>query len=1035
MPGYQRLLTSKLWGLSALWLIAVALCLTGWSLLTSGNDAGLRERAQLAAEVASAELSSELGQPGTTQLLPQVRALLVRQDIGFAWLRVRDSQGYAIAAMGRLETNASGLLASKRLQRQIYSLISTEHRVPLVVEGTEIGTMEFGLLVGGGGLRGAGRRIALGLVLLLVGLPLFLYLSWRLKSQLYPEATGRRTAGTFGVVQAATMGGPGRVLLSDSADLATVFDRGALLIGRDLRVLDINARAAELTGLTREAALGQPLDKLLQFQAVGSDAPGQLPIADIFEGKQERLHLATSLRLPSGEGQRDVYIDAAPVREATGIIGAALLSLSAVNQRAAGKKHGLAAVVRPAQPDPRQLSQLLLDQMIECVISTDSQDRISFANDRALANLGYNLAELRGQHISKLVPDPFLRNSQQRVADFALVMPGVPAMEASVRRRDGSQYAATLAVQPVKIRDRQGHVITIRPVLSALVEDGISVKLRQMIESAADEAHAIDPEDLKIVVSNSAALMNLGFQAKELRGMPLSRLCPSLSLDVLRDQVADLRLGSTDRIEFRATIRRSDGTSYTAESCLSLWCGEAEAMLILAVRAEKPGTQPSTAAAKARELRVETKHDGLTGLPNRMLFAERLQESMASSDLERRPFLLAHLALPEFASLSQSWGHDMADRLLRTVADRLSATVRTADTVARMGGSEFSLLMTGLERRKDAGDVLKRLSMALSKPVQISGQDVRIRPCLGAAVYPDDAQNAAQLLRHAGLALHQARLQGAGSACLYQADFAMAERPAQTPDALLSGAQQQGDLSIELQVVNDVVARQAVGAELLMAWHYPGTGLLRTAEQVLKASNNEALAQRMGLWALERACEQLASWRDLELPSLPLIVNLTAMPLAGRQDAQAVRGLLAQYRVSAEQIIVLVSAEELEGLVMKENRWLPVLLDFGLRLGLKDVNPQRADLLRQSDVDVVQLTPGSIAGLPGSREATEQAAAVIQAAQRVGARILATGVERADQREALRVLGCRYQQGRLFGEPLTPGALGRSLALSEIGAF
>jgi diguanylate cyclase (GGDEF)-like protein/PAS domain S-box-containing protein len=1034
MPGYQRLLTKKLWRLSALWLLALALCLTGWSLLRGGNDADLRARTQLAAEVASAELVVQLGQPETTALLPQVRALLVRQDIGFAWIRVRDTQGYAVAAAGRLEANELSWLATKSLQRQIYSLISTEHRVPLMLNGTEFGSMEFGLLVGGGSLRGAGWHITIGMVLLLAGLPLFLFTSWRLKSQLSPHVSGG-IADTLSVAQPASAGRTGRSLLSGSGDLITVFDRGALLIGRDQRVLDINDRAIELTNFTREAAIGQQLGKVLKLQAAESGAPVQLPVADILEGRQQRLQLATSLRLPLGEGHREVYIDAAPVRDAAGVIGAALVSLSTVNQRAASIQQRVPAVARSEQPDPRQLSQLLLDQMLECVISTDSQDRIRFANDRALANFGYTLVELRGQHISKLIPDPFLRNSQLRVADFALALPGVPAREVGARRRDGSRYAATLVVKPVNIRERQGHVITVSPVTPALAEGDVSAKLRQMIEGASGEVFAIDPEELKIVACNSAALLNLGFKAKELKGMPLSRLCPQLSYDLLRDQIADLRHGSTDRIEFRTMLQRSNNTRYAVESHLSLWCGEPEAMLVLAARAEKPGTFSSTAAATANELRVEVRHDGLTGLPNRMLFAERLQECMANSDLEQRPFLLVHLALPEFASLSQRSGHEIADRLLKVVADRLSATVRSADTVARMGNCEFSLLMTGLERRKDAADVLKRLNMALSRPLHADGQDVHILSCLGAALYPDDARSATQLLHHAGLALHQARLQGPGSACLYQPDLDLPERAAQLPEELLNEAQQQGHLHVELQVVNDIEARQPVGAELLMAWHYPGMGLLRTAEQVLKASKNEELAHRMGLWALERACEQLANWRDLELPSLPLIVNLTALPLAGRQDAQAVRGLLAQYRVAGEQIIVLVDAGELEGLVMKENRWLPVLLDFGLRLGVKEVDPQRSDLLRQSDIDVVQLTPDSIAGLPGSRDATERAEAAIQVAQRVGARVLATGVERAEQREALRALGCRYQQGRLFGEPQTPAALGRSLALSEIGAF
>ncbi len=1034
MLGYLRHLTNQLGPVFALWVLAAGLCLFGLRLLSAGSDTHLQQRIAIAAEVVSAELADDLVRSKEPEVLPKVKALLVRQDIGFAWLRVRNLQGYAVAAAGRLESSGVGAWGSSGLQRQIYSLISTDHQVRLLQDGEMVGSLEFGLLIGSGNLRAAGGRVALGLLALLVGIPLLLFLSWRIRTLLLrgtkagkhaPIDPGRK----FSAVR------PARKLLSESGELITVFDRGALVVSPDHRVVDINSRATDLTGWTQQEARDQPLAEVLHLIAMDSMTRVQLPIERIFSGAEERLHERYSLSLRHGGARRDVFIDVGPVRDSTGHIGAVLVSLSAVDQRTEALKRVVPAAALSAQPDPKQLSQLLLDQILDCVITTDSQDRIRFANDRALENFGYSLTEIRGQHISKLIPEPFLRHSQMRIGDLALALPDAALPQAIARRRDGSQYKASLVVNPVQLKGRQGHVLTVRQVAQVREAGDISTQLRRMIDNTRESVLVIDPDDLRVVTGNERAIDRLGFNAKEISGKPLPKLSPQLSLEGLRSQVEKLREGSVERIETRLSLHRADGSRYQAESCLSLWYGDTEPMLLLVLRDYNEAVELPEATEKGLHPTADARHDALTGLPNRGLFAERLQECAASSDVNGRPFMVIHMGLPEFSGISQRMGHGIADALLKAMADRLSSTVRSEDTVSRLGGSDFSLLMTGLDRRKDASDVLRRIQVALSRPLRANGQDIQIKACLGSAVYPDDAKTVAQLLRHAGLALHQARLQGPGHACQYQPHFASTRETVQDPDELLSEAQQRGELAVELQLVSDVKSRRVVGAELLLAWEYPNQGLLRTTEQVLKASGNEALAGRMGLWALHQACIQLANWRDLELPGLPLIVNLMALPLAGRRDAQAVRSLLAENRVKPERIIVLVSAAELERLVFQENDWLPVLRDLGLRLGVKELEPVRGDLLRQADIDLVQLTPDSIAGLPGSKEMTERVSLIIEAAQKVGAHVLASGVERAEQCEALKVLGCRYQQGRLLGEPQSPVVLARNLTLAEIGTI
>ncbi|MGH8453937.1 MAG: EAL domain-containing protein, partial [Nevskiales bacterium] len=420
------------------------------------------------------------------------------------------------------------------------------------------------------------------------------------------------------------------------------------------------------------------------------------------------------------------------------------------------------------------------------------------------------------------------------------------------------------------------------------------------------------------------------------------------------------------------------------------------------------------------------------------LFMERLHQVIVACQRESHYFAVVQLALPELAEITRTLGNEAGDLLLKAVADRLSATVRSIDTVARLNGNEYTLIMTGLKEPQDISGTLDRLRLALSKPLRVGFRDIPVKPCFGAALYPDDGDTPDLLLRHAEVAQREAATKGPGNTCLYHAVLAAhaIPAPATGPFEQLREAQTRGGLGIELQALTDVRTRQVVGAEVLLAWRYPGRpGLLRTAEQVLQASASDALAAAVSYWALERACDQQASWRDLELPSLPLMMNLSALPLAGRRNEQALHRLLARYRVPPEQLIMMVNMDTLESLLLEPGSELPMLRDLGMRIGVNNVDPARIDLLRRADVDVVQLTPRNIIGLPGSREAADQSAAIVQAGQRVGAQIFASGVERAEQREALLALGCHIQQGRLFGEPLEPREFTRSLMRVEVGTI
>ena len=1030
----------NLWGVSTLWLLALALCLLGWSLLDGSGDTRQNERVARAGEVASVELAPMLLRSDTPVLGPQVRALLVRQDIGFAWLRVRDAQGRVVAAAGRLESGRVAGLPSG-LRRQLYTLISHDRSTPLVHQGLEAGVLEFGLLIGGGGLGGTGGKLLLALLLLGLGLPALCLLSLRLKTAFLRDWG---SGGTMAARNAATSvldsstalrtmpSRQGASLPAVTGDLFKVFDLGAIVIDRNQAVLDLNAQAAALTGWSPSQAQGRPLSEVLQLFHADLKQTVQLSLENCFSGGRERLQARYFLRARD-HALYEVDIDAAPLREPSGEVGGVLLSLRQVEKVSQALQRIVPESALAPTQDPRQLSQMLLDQVLECVITTDSQDRIQFANGRALENFGYSLTELRGEHISRLLPVPFLRQVRMRVADLALTLPDMPTEEVVGRRRDGSQFAATLVVHAVSFRGQQGHVVTVRPRIPKSGKSSLSSRLSLLLESSPGEVYVADPDSLQLIAGNEYARKQLGFSVDQLNQITLLRLYPRLVPETLRDHITRLREGATDLVEFREWHQRANGSSYEVQSRLSLWTGEGTPVLLLVAQAVANIAVQPDAALREDKVGFLAYHDALTGLPSRPLFMQRLQQAIDANSRKPQPFAMVHLALSGFSEVNHEYGYETGDLLLKLVANRLSTSVGAADTVARLGGDEFILLI-GLPRSQDATPLLRRLKQALSQPLRVGTHDIKVKACLGATVYPDDAVTPDLLLRHAGLALRAARAEGPGESRLYHASSTAAAGPS-SPAEQLREAQARGELGIELQPLNDVRARLVIGAEVLLAWRYPGHGLLRTADQLRQASHNSEMADALGLWVLEQACEQQANWRNLELHTLPLLVNLSTLPLAGRSDAQALRGLLARYRVPPQHLIFMVNASELESLLLDHDSVLPVLRDLGLRIGMNDIDTGRMDLLRRADVDVVRLTPRTIAGLPSSRDAADQTAAIIQAGQRIGARIFASGVERAEQREALLALGCHYQQGRLLGEPVKAHEFALKLIHAEAGAF
>ncbi|PIU17058.1 MAG: hypothetical protein COT19_02805, partial [Gallionellales bacterium CG08_land_8_20_14_0_20_59_87] len=269
--------------------------------------------------------------------------------------------------------------------------------------------------------------------------------------------------------------------------------------------------------------------------------------------------------------------------------------------------------------------------------------------------------------------------------------------------------------------------------------------------------------------------------------------------------------------------------------------------------------------------------DVLTGVPNRMLLADRLAQALARTKREQGLMAVCYLDLDGFKSVNDNFGHEAGDQVLVEVTRRIKETIREDDTVARLGGDEFVLLLVGLQAPEECVSSLHRLLLAINQPVQLREKSLRISASIGVSLYPEDEQDADTLLHHADQAMYIAKQSGKNRYHLFDAKN---DQRARSHHALLQQIRhglQHGEFELYYQPKVDLAARRMVGAEALIRWHHAQRGLLQP-EEFLRVIENTELEIELGNWVIASACAQLRQWRQ-DGHDVEVSINISAYHL------------------------------------------------------------------------------------------------------------------------------------------------------------
>jgi len=621
--------------------------------------------------------------------------------------------------------------------------------------------------------------------------------------------------------------------------------------------------------------------------------------------------------------------------------------------------------------------------------------------------------------LSTLITAGALGRAQQgsNVLEYGL---GQGAVSEQVVRLTASA-AAGVSVSPSTIDDRMGNIIAVH---QAFVTGDDSLGLPAMEDVA----------EVSITLARAnAALDDFSRATADATASMQAGNAPSpAQLEAVIETADGYSLRMTNLVEKHSSIsaERVDALQQTEYFLL------AATIILLVLEALflfRPAAQnirdsweeSSEAHAFERELDQQrlnflARYDPLTGLINRTLFADRLENAVAGARRDGSVVALMFLDIDGFKEVNDRHGHHVGDALLRQVAERLVGTVRESDTVARLGGDEFTVILEGGRRVEDAGQVATNVLKALAEPYRVGREDIAITSSIGVAAFPLDGETAAELLKGADIAMYSAKAAGRNTYQFYTTE--LKERTIKRL-ALLEGLRRalntQGELSLVYQPKVDVGMQVVIGLEALLRWTHPEFGPVPTGEFIALAEETD-LVVPLGQWVADRACIQMREWLDAGLPPMRVSVNVSARQFRAGNLVETVVASLASARLSPDYLDVELTEGTLVTDLSETRGALERLQELGVTVSLDDFGTGYSSLgyLTSFPIDTLKIDRSFVVDGLADGDGIAVSSAIIGLAKTLGMEVVAEGVDSEQQLADLRALGCDNIQGYLIAKPL-----------------
>ena len=458
------------------------------------------------------------------------------------------------------------------------------------------------------------------------------------------------------------------------------------------------------------------------------------------------------------------------------------------------------------------------------------------------------------------------------------------------------------------------------------------------------------------------------------------------------------------------------------------------------------GTIQDVSELKRAEERIRhlAYYDGITGLPNRQYFMERLQHALTQSRRHNRQLGVLSLNLDQFKRINDTLGHTAGNELLMSVASRLAEVVRqddtlahpdqqSADAIARLDGDEFSLLISELVHYHDAARVARRLLDELRKPFSAAGQEIFVSASIGMALYPLDGEDAESLIKNAGAAMHFAKDQGRDNYQFYSRAMNSTALEKLSMESQLRKALEREELILHYQPKIRASTREVIGLEALIRWQHPELGMVPPSS-FIKLAEDTGLIVPIGDWVLSEAARQNTAWQREALPPVHVGVNIAGLHFRQGQLMQSVAAALRGSSLDPACLELEVTESMLMDGVEVTLKTLFELKEMGVRLAIDDFGTGYSSLayLKRFPLDSLKIDRSFIKDLPGDSEDAAITKAIIAMAHSLKLSVVAEGVETLKQLAFLQQHGCDLIQGFLFSRPVPADQIPQLLTGGEL---
>ncbi|MEI7967902.1 MAG: EAL domain-containing protein [Betaproteobacteria bacterium] len=441
------------------------------------------------------------------------------------------------------------------------------------------------------------------------------------------------------------------------------------------------------------------------------------------------------------------------------------------------------------------------------------------------------------------------------------------------------------------------------------------------------------------------------------------------------------------------------------------------------------GTARDITDRKAAEERISqlATRDALTGLPNRVLLHDRLEQGLVNARRNRASLALMFVDLDRFKTINDSLGHDVGDQLLQEVAARMQTCIRKGDTLARLGGDEFVVTLEGLQQAEDAAQVGEKIIAALARPIEVRSHNLSTSCSIGISIFPDDAQDAPTLMKNADTAMYHAKEKGRRNYQFFSREMNIRAVERHDLETALRLALDRDEFVLHFQPQIDIASGRLAGVEALLRWRHPDKGLVLPST-FIEVAEETGLIEPIGAWVLRAACEQARAWQDAGYPAIRVAINVSARQFHHPTEfARSVQRTLARTSLDPSCLELEMTESVLWQTAEDSIQAFRRLGKLGTRLAVDDFGTGYSSLtnLKQLPVDTLKVDRSFVRDVVSDKGSEVIVATIVGMAHSLDLRVTAEGVEDLAQLSALKRLGCDEYQGFLFSKPVPAADIAR----------